>query len=59
MVGIVAGLIHISTSLIIINTFSTILKIRVAGHMRPKSMSSVVTTYITPIIIMHTFVNRT
>ena len=47
---IVAGLRHIFTSPITINTFSKILKRRVSGLLKPKSTYFIITTYITPLI---------
>ena len=54
---IVAGLRPISKSLIIINNLLNIVKIGVAGIMRPKPMSSIITTYITPLLTMNNFIN--
>ena len=54
MVGIVAGLVPISPSPITINTFYKVVKRRVSGILRPKSMSSTISTYITPLITIIT-----
>ena len=59
MGGIVAGLRPIYTFPITLKTFFDIVKIRMAGILGPKSTSSIITTYITPLITMNTFVNRT
>ena len=58
MGGRFAGLITLSTSPITIIIFSMILKIRVDGHLRPKSTSFIITTYINPLIkIITTYIN--
>ena len=58
MGGIVVSMRPISTSPIIIITLSTIVKRRVAVILRPKSTSSIITTYITPLItIIYTYIN--
>ena len=59
MGGRVAAMIPIYTYPITINNLSTIVKVRVAGLLRPKSKSYVVTIYITPLITTNTFVKRT
>ena len=50
MGGIVDGMVTISTSQIKINSYSTISREREAGILRPKSMSSTITTYILPLV---------
>ena len=50
MGGIVAGLGNLSTSKIVINTFSTIERVGVAGFLTPKSTTVIINTYITPIV---------
>ena len=51
---IVAGLGHISTSLITIDIYSTIVRGRVAVILIPKLMISVINTYITPLVTIIT-----
>ena len=53
------GMRPISTYIITIKTLSTIVKVKVAGLLRPKFRSSIITTNITSFIVIRNFMNTT